>query len=627
MYVISVIPLTRASTIETLSYYSSIEYIIGTLLQVPVRNAEVSGVVVATEPVGAARTALRAATFSLRKLPPQPEAGSLPSTLMKTAASLANTTPAPLGSILMALLPPDIRSGSRPYPFTKTYENIDVDTTPAILTETRHNRFLTYRSLIRQAFAHRGSVLFIVPTAAAANQAAALLKSGIEKRIVTFSSAANKRQLDTAYDGLTDFSTAKLIIATPSYAFLDRHDLTTIIIEESASTHYKTRTRPYLDLRNVFLNYAQVSKRSILFGDILPRTEEEVARRNELYSTYGEHPHRHNFSSTLTTVIHGPSVAKTIPIFTEELIAATKLTHENKGHIFFLAARRGLAPIVICSDCGHVFRCPDSGAPYRLIASNKQGSEERWFYSTPTGQRVRAADTCPDCGSWRLREQGIGIQRVVAEARKHFPHLPLTVFDHTTATTHNKAAKLIAQFRQERGGLLIATTMVLPYLTEPIEQTAVISYEALRTIPSWRAEESTLSTLLTLRDITANNCLIQLRSEPDPLLRHLERGFIDDFYDEEIEMRRTLNYPPFSIFILLTWQGDKTGVMATEELIQSRLATYDPHCYGSPLPGDKIIRHALLRIATKDWPDQKLMNLLRGLSPSIRIEVSPERII
>jgi len=172
MYVIEVIPLTKASTIESLSYYSASDYEPGTLISVPIRKKEVQAVVITSEPVSAAKTAIRAATFSLRKLATQEDTASLPPSIVATARALLKTTPAHLGSILYALLPPDVRLGVREYPTTADYENHE-ESTPCILTGTRHDRFITYRSHIRQSFAHRGSVLFVVPNSAAVGVAKA----------------------------------------------------------------------------------------------------------------------------------------------------------------------------------------------------------------------------------------------------------------------------------------------------------------------------------------------------------------------------------------------------------------------------------------------------------------------
>ncbi len=628
MFIIEVIPLTRASSIESLSYYSAKEYAPGTLLEVPVRKKNIQSIVVTSQSVSAAKTAIRAATFSLKKLAEQENPPMLPESLMHTAQALAKTTPAHVGSILYTLLPPDIRNGVRNYPAASAYTN-DEDSTPAILTALKKDRYISYRSHIRQSFAHRGSVLFVVPTSAAVLHAQELLEHGIEKRVVTFASTHTKKQIEKAYEDFSNLSTAKLIITTPNFAFLDRHDITTIIIEGSGSPHYKARTRPYLDARDALKAYARITNRSLLLGDTLQRTEEEVLRRTEVYTTFEEHPKRLGFDSSFTVSSHEKKEGeKKFALFTPELIEQIHTTLQNKGNVFLFAARKGIAPLVACYDCGHIFRCPDSGAPYSLLQTGTTEEDmKRWFISTTSGKKVPAADTCPDCGSWRLREQGIGIQQVAMHAHAHFKNTPITLFDHTTATTHTKAKKLAKQFYDNKSVIMIGTSMALPYLTKPVALTALTSYEAARAIPTWRAEEQLFSLLLTLRELTSNDCYIQTRGETEPLLKYASRGLIDDFYDEEIMMRQALSYPPYATFVLLTWHGTKTQVTETEEMVRACIDT-DMHCYNEPLTTKKgFTRHALLRIPQDAWPNEALIEQLRNLPPYVKIEVSPDRII
>ena len=111
MYVIEVIPLQRGIFSESLSYYSSASYPKGTLLTIPLRNKEVAALVVEAKPVSAAKTALKTATFSLRKLTAQEDASALPQALVETAQKVSENIPASIGAILFSILPPDIRSG------------------------------------------------------------------------------------------------------------------------------------------------------------------------------------------------------------------------------------------------------------------------------------------------------------------------------------------------------------------------------------------------------------------------------------------------------------------------------------------------------------------------------------
>jgi primosomal protein N' len=194
--------------------------------------------------------------------------------------------------------------------------------------------------------------------------------------------------------------------------------------------------------------YARVSGRSILLGDVVHRTEDEVRRRAETYLTYGEEAKRIAFTAPLTIITQKDRPKPEVPfqLFSKELRTSVERALEARGHVFFYAARRGLAPVVTCIDCGHIFRCPDSNTPFSLVRTTKNGKEERWFVSSTSGRRVRAADVCAGCGSWRLRERGIGIQQVYDEWRLLFPDSDVTLIDHTTAPTTKQATTLAKEF-------------------------------------------------------------------------------------------------------------------------------------------------------------------------------------
>jgi len=626
MHVIEVIPLKKGIGIESLSYYSSVPYELGTLISIPVRAQQVTGVVIATKTVSTAKTALRTATFSLKKLPQQPQAQVLPATLISLARQIATKTPAQIGAILYSILPPDIRNGSRPYPALPDHlpgEHIP----PSILGATSNDRYMAYRSRIREAFAHRGSVLFVVPTTAAVEYAESQLSSGIQKRVITFTSAHTKRKLDHAYQQFEDLSQAKLIITTPNFAFLCRHDVTTIVVENSGSLHYISRARPYLDARQSLKEYAKIIGAEIILGDNLPQTEDEHARREDKYATYEEHPQRLQIPSSLVVARH-PKESLKFSIFTDELLERIQLTLANRGRTFLYASRRGLAPLVICKDCGHVFRCADSGAPFSLLRTGTGENEKRWFYSSTSGTRIPAPDSCPDCGGWRLFEQGIGIQLVYDQIKKLFPKSPTILVDHTAASTHLKAKKLIEKFYSEKKSILVGSNLALPYLSKPVECVGVISYEAMRSVPTWRADETVFQTLLTLRELTINDLVVQTRTDEDELLGLAARGLVDQFYDGEITIRKSLGYPPFSTFALLTFIGSKAQVAQTETLIQSVLKEVKPTFYNGPLSSpEKTIRYGLIRVPAAQFPSPSLIAALTQLPPYIKIEMNPVKII
>lgn len=630
MFVIQVTPLIRGTKLESLSYFSSSEYPVGSFLEVPIRGKTQNAIVTESRPVSTTKTALKAATFSLRKLPHQPDPVVLPESVRNTATELTKIYPASAGSLLFQLLAPDIRNGSRLYPRTDTIKH-DEETTPQILTARIDERYVAYQSFIRTTFAHRGSIMIVVPTAVEVDYAVKELQQGIEDRLVVFSPSQTKKKREEAYQKLADSTVAKLIITTPSHAFLERADLIAIIIEQSSSNHYVMRQRPYLNHCTALITYAKTSGRSILLGDIVPRTEDEVRRRNEQYLTYGEDAKRIAFTAPLSIITQRDKPKPELPfqLFSKELITSVERTLEARGHVFFYAARRGLAPVVACIDCGFIFRCPDSNTPYSLVRTTKNGAEQRWFVSSTSGKRMKAADVCTQCGSWRLRERGIGIQAVYDEWISKMPNSDVTIMDSTTITTPKQAIKLADEFFSKRSGVLIGTQMALPFLSRGVDVSAIISLDAARAIPTWRADESLFRLLLRLRECTHKEVLVQSRLEADNLLIHATRGAIERFYDDEISLREMLKYPPFSTFILLTWAGNNKVVMEVEKPIATSLAEFEVQFYNSPAGNmEKLERHGLIRIDNISSDRyQSLLVKLRSLPPYIKIEIDPERIV
>jgi len=315
-------------------------------------------------------------------------------------------------------------------------------------------------------------------------------------------------------------------------------------------------------------------------------------------------------------------------LFSPEIIDTIKETRKKKGRTFLFSARRGLAPVVACIDCGFIFRSPSTGAPYSLVRINKNGNEERWFVCSTSGARERAADTCPNCSSWRLRERGIGIQSVYDELIKTLKGVPIILFDHTTAGTFKKASFLRDKFYKTKGAVMLGTQMALPYLSEPISTSVVVNMDALYATPTWRLQEENLALLLQLRECTEESLLIQTRTKTDELIEHAKRGSVEAFYNEELELRKTFNYPPFATFIHLTWQGDRTFVERIESIVEKLFEGSSKTIYGAPpAPKTTLIKYCLLRVASKDWPDEKLLKSLKELPPSVRVIINPDRIV
>lgn len=628
MFVIEVIPLHSGPGIGLLSYFSSVPYERGTIISIPIRSRDTDAVVLSVLPVSALKTALRAATFTLRKLPAQPVKGTLSDTFLALVDEVA---------LLRALLPSDVLTTLIPKKhFTLSYTKKPSDVAPGdhrvlLFTAQQKTRVDEYKKIIRESFALNHSVLFVAPTLHGVEIAERELTVGIEEYSVVLTGEKKAAVRGTRMERLSREHHPILVIATPTYAYLERPDIGTVIIENARAKGYKSLRRPYLDHVATIMTHARLTGRSVILGDLVPCAEHVHHLRERHYLPYGEYPKRLDLPGKLSVLHQKKDNDGNEPfkLFSNELLEGIESTMRKRGRVFLFCARRGLSPVVGCADCGHILRDPESGAPLSLFRTASDGKEERWLVSATSGYRAPMRDVCPNCSSWRLRERGIGIQHVETELRKVLPNVPVTLFDHTTATTHGKAKKIAEIFYGIHSHVMLGTGLAIPYLSTPIDMSGIVSMDSLLSLPSWRQQEEVFATLLLLREKTKGTVWVQTRHRPDDrILTLATRAELSVFYDEELDVRRSFSYPPFSVFILLSYQGTKNAIESTEAMLASLFSQYGIAFYGLPPESDAhVLRRGFLRFPRESWPDERVVDALRTLPPSIKIEFDPERII
>lgn len=625
MHVIEVIPLQRGHHRAALSYFSTIPYERGAVVTVPIRKKETQAVVIHCSSVSRAKNILRGASFSLKKLPAQKTITYLPQALLRTADTLSEYNAAQPGAVLFGLLPNEIKNGNVPIISQQTHTTRDRLYSNEVFQAPRDARILAYQSIVRASFARHESVVLVVPTVEDGAFIAAHMRQGIERHVHVLHSGRGIRTIRRIFSELAEKNHASLIITTPQYAFLNRADVGITIIERSRAFGYRSHSRPYLDYRHALCVYAKETQQCLISADTLIRSEDEYALRTDAAIPYEDHPKRIMLPGTLKVIPMKDTADGQTPfaLFSPALLDTIQKTQAARARTFLFSARRGLSPVVACVDCGHILRCPQSGAPLSLHRTFKDGVEERWLVSSVSGMRKRATDLCSECGSWRLRERGIGIQQVYDDLIRHIPADTVFLFDHQTASTHKKATSIRDAFYATKNGVLLGTALALPYLHEPLEVSAVVNMDALRSIPSWRQQEESLGVLLALREHTNGYVFVQTRAEEDDVIRFAQSGTTEAFYTDELTAREQFMYPPFSIFIHLTWNA--TDQALTDTITRS-LEPFTPTLYTAPAATSRIA-YALLRVPRAQWPNDTLVDTLRALPPSVRIIINPDRII
>lgn len=637
MYIVTVTPISKGVWPDQLTYFSSAPVAVGALVSVPIRQKNYDALVIDTAPATGHKLELKNQDFTLKKITAVKRHRFFLPAFITACRQTADYYAITLGQTVKTALPQTILDNlaqSKAVPNGLAAKSVTSDGTVKqnkfILQDTADERLAYYKALIRESFAKKESVMLCLPTGREVEKYAGTFGPGIRDYTIVLQNDLAKKQLWLNWNKAINLDHPVLIITTPGFLALPRRDLGIIILEKENSHGYRTAGRPYLDFRRLAECLADELPARLILGDLVLRAETIFRTERGELSHLSGFKYR-SLSPAAQIMLNAKNTDpsdKSVRAIGDDLskILAETIALREKTIIF--CGRRGLAPIVICSDCGELVRCRHCASPLSL---HKNLAEKKYQYLCHKCGRTEAtSDICPACGSWRLNLFGIGSEKAEQELSALFPATPLFRLD-SDATKPAKRTAVLKKFMDTKGAaILLGTEALLARLTEKVPNVAVIALDALFALPDWRISERALSTLFFLREFAERRFIIQSRNPEEKVYRYALEGNLIDFYREEIEERMKFGYPPFKTLIKISTREEspdraRTAMAGLEEL----LADYAPVVFPSThsKTKGKVRWNAIIKLPATGWPNAGLLAKLKGLSPDWEVEVEPESVL
>ena len=650
MKLVQVIPIVRGGAKEELTYFSTQETPLGSIVSIPLRKKNVRALVVRNDDVEEAKLTLKRSDWSVRKLGRQKPLSLLSPAFITAVKKIAEYHARNVGAVLYTLVPKAVLETPKELGAMRSAEEKESPPTTKnqnlAFQAPYDERCETYRSLIREEFARGASIAIIVPTIVAGEQIFGRLSRGILEYTFLFHSGLSAKELQQRWADALLTEHPVLIISTAPFLSLPRHDLGTIIVENENSSAYKTVATPSLDLRFVAEALAKVIHARCIFADF-PLSVETLWRfREHELDELSPLKLRPQFASA--SVIADmraiekksdgtqalPAVSEKFRVLGEEMRSLIEEAVRKEKRLFLFGARRGIAPITVCQDCNSTVVCAACGAPVALHKmTNGKALGENMFVCHRCKAVRSAKERCAVCRSWRLISLGIGIERVLEELKALYPHLSPLRMDRDSVTTHRQAKIIMETFYRNPGQVLVGTEMAIHYLSEPIPFSGITSIDSLLSLPEWRISEKVFSLIIALRRLTAEALVIQTRRPNDYIVRTAVAGSIADFYATELKLREEFKYPPAVTLIRISCRAPRTRALADFEKIKALLSPhalefFETRSSGRVSDGRGIkfgnTVHGLLRVPRGLWPDAALSKHLSALPPYFTVSVNPD---
>ncbi|MGH8721286.1 MAG: replication restart helicase PriA, partial [Burkholderiales bacterium] len=240
-------------------------------------------------------------------------------------------------------------------------------------------------------------------------------------------------------------------------------------------------------------------------------------------------------------------------IFSRPLAAGMRRALEAKEQVILFLNRRGSASFVQCRDCGFVPECRSCA-----VALTYHESEQALLCHY-CRRRQPLPVRCPECKGERIRQVGLGTQRVEEEVRRAFPEARTLRWDRDVTRGRDSHEAILARFLAHEADVLIGTQMIAKGLDMPlVTLVGVITADTALHLPDFRSGERTFQLLEQVagragRGPRGGRVVIQTYTPEHHAIQAVKTHDYEAMYQREVEFRRRLGYPPFGRLVRLTY--------------------------------------------------------------------------
>jgi primosomal protein N' (replication factor Y) len=435
-----------------------------------------------------------------------------------------------------------------------------------------------YIEAIRYCLRHSKSAIVLVPEISLTPQIVRRFKSHFAGQVAVVHSRLSAGERHEVWRRALN-SEYKIVIGPRSAVFAPLNNLGLIVVDEEHEASYKQfDSSPRYNARDVALVRGSQANAVVLLGSATPSVETFHNATIGKYELLGMPRRIDDVSMPEITIVDMTAERKQEYASLKESLpdekrkglrqfqqsSVSSLLKQKMGErlrrkegIILLQNRRGFAPFVECMDCGYSETCENCNVTLTYHLAKKH---LRCHYC---GAVKAPHDQCPSCRGQNMQLRGIGTQRVEQELASLFPEANVLRMDLDTTSRKGAHDRLLRKFGDGEADILLGTQMVAKGLDfARVTLVGVISADSQMLLPDFRSSERTFQLLTQVagragRSTLRGEVIIQTHQPNHYTLQHVVDHDFKTFYEQELEARRELDYPPFSRLALVEMKGEK----------------------------------------------------------------------
>ncbi|WP_234122144.1 primosomal protein N' [Clostridium hydrogenum] len=374
----------------------------------------------------------------------------------------------------------------------------------------------------------------------------------------------------------------KVAVGARSAIFLPFHNLGLIVIDEEHEGSYKSESDPKYNAIEVAEMKSKIENCKIILGSATPSIDTYYKAKNGEYVLISIDKRADGASMPDIEVVDMREELNqnNKSIFSRSLHAAIEEKLLKKEQVILFLNRRGFSTFVSCRKCGFVFKCKSCDVPMTYH------SEKKYLICHYCGNTERVPTICPKCGSKYVKYFGVGTEKIEKEIKRLFPSASVMRMDKDTTRKKNSYETMYNAFKNKEADILIGTQMIAKGLDfKDVTLVGVVAADITLNIPDFRSYERTFQLISQVsgragRGSKKGTVIIQTYSPENYAIRYAASNNYKDFFYEEIHLRKSMNYPPFSKIFIINLSSKNENLLIKNiqivgDFLKNNLSGYD----------------------------------------------------
>ncbi|MFC4219929.1 replication restart helicase PriA [Flagellimonas marina] len=414
-----------------------------------------------------------------------------------------------------------------------------------------------YVKLIQQCLEEGKQALYLLPEIALTSQLINRLRHYFGHKVSVYHSKYSIHERVEVWNNvLTKAEKAQIVIGARSSLFLPFANLGLVVVDEEHESSFKQfDPAPRYHARDAAIVLASLHKSDVVLGSATPSIE---SMDNAKKGKYGYASIQHRYGNVLMPDINLVDIKEATRKkrmkghFSEILLKAIEEALEEGEQVILFQNRRGFAPVVECTTCGHVAQCPNCDVS---LTFHQHRNQLRCHYC---GYHMALQQACLACGSATLDNKGFGTEQIQEELNQLFPKISVGRMDLDTTRGKYAYEKIISAFENQEMDILVGTQMVTKGLDfRNVSLVGIMNADSMLNFPDYRAHERSFQMLTQVagragRTQKRGKVLIQTYNPYHQILQQVTTNNYDKMFAEQVYEREQFKYPPVVRIIKVT---------------------------------------------------------------------------